>query len=58
LLVDVPLSRHETVEFADNLFFNDLCGSVVQGEIILLAGAPGSNKSTVSRQLLPRAAFI
>lgn len=52
LLIDVPQTRHEAVEFTDNLFFNDLCGSVVQGEIILLAGAPGSNKSTVSRQLI------
>ncbi len=48
----MPQTRHEAVEFADNLFFNDLCESVVQGGIILLAGAPGSNKSTVSRQLI------
>ncbi len=52
LLIDVPQPRHDAIEFADNLFFNDLCGSVVEGEIILLAGAPGSNKSTVSRQLI------
>lgn len=52
LLIDVRQVRHETVEFPDNAFFNDLCGTVVEGEIILAAGAPGSNKSTVARQLI------
>src|SRR4051794_12440980 len=52
LLIDVPQTRHEAVEFAENLFFNDLCGQIVQGELVLLAGAPGSNKSTLSRQLV------
>lgn len=52
LLIDVQQVRHETIEFADNLFFNDLCGQIVQGEVVLLAGAPGSNKSTLSRQLV------
>lgn len=51
LLIDVPQTRHETVEFTDNLWFNDLCGQVVAGEVILAAGAPGSNKSTQARQL-------
>src|SRR4051794_12323490 len=51
LLIDVPQTRHEVVEFADNLWFNDLCGQVVAGEVILTAGAPGSNKSTQARQL-------
>ncbi|HEY1686483.1 MAG TPA: ATPase domain-containing protein [Tepidisphaeraceae bacterium] len=52
LLIDVRQVRHETIEFPDNVFFNDLCGTIVEGEIILIAGAPGSNKSTKARQLL------
>ncbi|HEX8521766.1 MAG TPA: ATPase domain-containing protein, partial [Tepidisphaeraceae bacterium] len=51
LLIDVRHTRHESVEFADKLFFNDLCGQIVREEAILLAGAPGSNKSTLARQL-------
>ncbi len=51
LLIDVRHTRHESVEFPDNLFFNDLCGQIVREEAILLAGAPGSNKSTLARQL-------
>jgi len=51
LLIDVPNSRHVSVEFSDNLFFNDLCGQIVREEAVLLAGAPGSNKSTLARQL-------
>ncbi len=49
LLIDVPQTRREAIEFAENLFFNDLCGTIVHGEVVLLAGAPGSNKSTLSR---------
>lgn len=51
LMIDVRHSRHESVEFTSNLFFNDLCGQIVREEAILLAGAPGSNKSTLARQL-------
>ena len=51
LLIDVRHTRHEQVEFQSNLFFNDLCGQIVREEAILLAGAPGSNKSTLARQL-------
>jgi DNA repair protein RadA/Sms len=51
LLIDVRHARHETVEFAGNPFFNDLCGQIVREEAVLLAGAPGSNKSTLARQL-------
>ena len=51
LLIDVRHSRHETVEFTGNSFFNDLCGQIVREEAVLLAGAPGSNKSTLARQL-------
>lgn len=28
LLIEVPQTRHEPVEFPSNLFFNDLCGQV------------------------------
>jgi DNA repair protein RadA/Sms len=52
LLIDVQPTRYENIEFEDNLFFNDLCGTIVDGEIFLLAGAPGSNKSTLARQLI------
>ena len=51
LLVDVRHTRHETVDFVGNPFFNDLCGQIVCGEAVLVAGAPGSNKSTLARQL-------
>ena len=51
LLIDVRHTRHETVEFVGNTFFNDLCGQIVREEAVLLAGAPGSNKSTLARQL-------
>jgi len=51
LLIDVRHARHETVEFIGNPFFNDLCGQIVREEAVLLAGAPGSNKSTLARQL-------
>ncbi len=51
LLIDVRHTRHETVEFIGNPFFNDLCGQIVREEAVLLAGAPGSNKSTLARQL-------
>src|SRR5205085_10152002 len=51
LLIDVRPPRHENVEFPSNPFFNDLCGQIVREEAILLAGAPGSNKSTLARQL-------
>jgi KaiC/GvpD/RAD55 family RecA-like ATPase len=50
-LIDVHQTRHEAVEFADNMFVNDLCGQIVRGEVVLVAGAPGSNKSTLARQL-------
>lgn len=52
LLIDVRQVRHETIEFPDNPFFNDLCNTIVEGEIILVGGAPGSNKSTIARQLV------
>lgn len=51
LLIDVRHTRHESVEFIGNPFFNDLCGQIVREEAMLLAGAPGSNKSTLARQL-------
>lgn len=51
LLIDVRHTRHELVEFAGNRWFNDLCGQTPREEAILLAGAPGSNKSTLARQL-------
>lgn len=51
LLIDVRHTRHESIEFVANPFFNDLCGQVVREEAVLLAGAPGSNKSTLARQL-------
>lgn len=52
LLIDVQPTRHNNIEFEDNLFFNDLTGTIVEGEIIVIAGAPGSNKSTKTRQLV------
>ena len=51
LLIDVRHTRHESIEFVANPFFNDLCGQIVREEAVLLAGAPGSNKSTLARQL-------
>jgi DNA repair protein RadA/Sms len=51
LLIDVRHTRHESIEFIGNPFFNDLCGQIVRDEAVLLAGAPGSNKSTLARQL-------
>lgn len=51
LLLDVRQTRHELVEFSSNPWFNDLCGQIPREEAILLAGAPGSNKSTLARQL-------
>ena len=51
LLIDVRHTRHESVDFVGNSFFNDLCGQIVREEAVLLAGAPGSNKSTLARQL-------
>ena len=45
-------TRYKNIEFEDNLFFNDLTGTIVEGEIIVIAGAPGSNKSTKTRQLV------
>ncbi len=51
LLSDVRQPRHERVEFSKNPFFEELLGQIVREEAILLAGAPGSNKSTLSRQL-------
>jgi DNA repair protein RadA/Sms len=51
LLADVRQPRHETVEFDRNPFFEQLCGQIVREEAILVAGAPRSNKSTLSRQL-------
>jgi predicted ATP-dependent serine protease len=51
LLVDIRQPRHETIEFERNQFFENLCGQIVREEAILIAGAPGSNKSTLSRQL-------
>ena len=51
LLIDVRHTRHESIEFVANPFFNDLCGQVVREEAVLLAGAPGSNKRTLARQL-------
>ena len=50
-LIDIRQNSHQAVEFPDNMFFVDLCGQIVRGEVILLAGAPGSNKSTLARQL-------
>jgi DNA repair protein RadA/Sms len=50
-LIDIRQNAHQAVEFPDNMFFVDLCGQIVRGEVILLAGAPGSNKSTLARQL-------
>jgi DNA repair protein RadA/Sms len=56
-LIDVPQPQHETFEFAHNLWINDLCVEIVRGEVMLLAGAPGSNKSTLGRQGLLDAAL-
>jgi DNA repair protein RadA/Sms len=50
-LIDVGQKHHQLVEFASNPWFNDLCGQTPREEAILLAGAPGSNKSTLARQL-------
>jgi len=50
-LVDVRQQRHEPLDFPRNRFFVDACGEIVRGEAILLAGQPGSNKSTLARQL-------
>ena len=51
LLIDVQPTRYRNIEFEDNLFFNDLTGTIVEGEIIVIAGA-GVNKSTKTRQLV------
>ncbi len=51
MLADVRQPRHEQVEFPRNPFFDELLGQVVREEAILVAGAPGSNKSTLTRQL-------
>jgi DNA repair protein RadA/Sms len=51
LLIDVRQPRHETIEFVGNSFFNNICGQIVRDETVLLAGSPGSNKSTLARQL-------
>jgi DNA repair protein RadA/Sms len=51
MLVDVRQPRHERVEFPANPFFDELLGQIIREEAILIAGAPGSNKSTLSRQL-------
>ncbi len=51
LLADVRQPRHEQVEFSRNPFFEELLGQIVREEATLVAGAPGSNKSTLSRQL-------
>jgi hypothetical protein len=51
LLSDIRQPRHERVEFSRNPFFEELLGQIVREEAILVAGAPGSNKSTLARQL-------
>jgi DNA repair protein RadA/Sms len=51
LLADVRQPRHEQVEFSRNPFFEELLGQIVREEAVLVAGAPGSNKSTLARQL-------
>jgi DNA repair protein RadA/Sms len=51
LLADVRQPRHELIEFSRCPYINEVCGQVVAGEAVLVAGAPGSNKSTLTRQL-------
>ncbi len=46
LLIDVRHTRHESVEFIGNPFFNDLCGQIVREEAVLRAGAPGTAGSS------------
>jgi DNA repair protein RadA/Sms len=52
LLLDVPQTRSESLEFPDNLWINDALQWIDPGEVIMIAGAPGSNKSTATRQLV------
>ena len=51
VLLDVKQVRQEPVQLRDCGFFADACGQIVLDEAILLAGAPGSNKSTLARQI-------
>lgn len=50
-LLDVPQVRHESVDLVQTAFFGEACGQIVKEEAILLAGAPGANKSTLARQI-------
>jgi predicted ATP-dependent serine protease len=50
-LLDVPQVRHESVDLVQTAFFGDALGQIVKEEAILLAGAPGANKSTLARQV-------
>lgn len=51
-LLDVAQARHESLPLSEDLrWLRELCGQVVQGGVYLCAGAPGSNKSTLARQV-------
>jgi DNA repair protein RadA/Sms len=51
-LLDVPQANYPSLPLSTAfVWLVDLCGQVVQGGIYLCAGAPGSNKSTLARQL-------
>jgi DNA repair protein RadA/Sms len=51
VLLDVRQVRHDPIQLEGCAFFADACGQIVQEEAVLIAGAPGSNKSTLARQV-------
>lgn len=51
-LLSVAPARYESMPLSESMqWLADLCGQVVQGGVYLCHGAPGSNKSTLLRQL-------